>query len=54
MQDAEETLLMGRQHEIRAESMGLARRSTDGLWRKMLADYDAANRGEESSPIPAC
>ena len=47
MQDAEETLLIGRQHEIRAESMGLARRSTDGLWRKMLADYDAANRGED-------
>jgi SAM-dependent methyltransferase len=47
MQDAEGTILLGRPHETRAESMGLARRSTDGHWRKMLADYDAANRTEE-------
>ena len=47
MQEAEGTLLLGYPHETRLESMALARRSTDGLWRKMLADYDAASRSEE-------
>lgn len=47
MPESEGTMLMGSPHEARAGSMGLARRATDGLWREMLADYDAANRTED-------